>query len=561
MRRIFLFTFFFFVFLLVISLPRKPMISKPPESKPTIVLPLYTNSRWIVDEGGKRVKLACVNWVSHLEPMVAEGLSKQPMDAISKKIVSMGFNCVRLTWPLFLVTNDSLASLTVRQSFQSLGLFESIAGILANNPSIIDLPLIKAYQAVVSSLGANNVLVILDNRISKPGSSDGNGFLGNQYFDPDLWMKGLTRMATIFNGVTNVVGMNLRNELQGSRKNVNDWYRYMEKAAEAVHSANPDVLVIISGLSNGNDLSFLRNQQVNLTFTRKLAYEVHWNGLSDAKAWESGNQNEVCKREVDNFMRLSGFLLDQGWPLLVSEFGMDLRGTNVNDNRYMNCFIGVVAELDLDWSLRTLVGSYYIIEGVIGFNEYYGVLDWNWYGNRNSSFLQRISALQSSVRGPGLPEDNLHNVIFHPVTGLCVLRESIYLPLKLGTCNKSEAWNYLPRRTLTLKGTDFCIQAFRLGEPAMLGYTCALSSYQWETISDSKMHLSSKVFNGSRACLDVDSKNTVVVNSCKCLSRDNMCDPGSQWFKLVDSTSSSYTSPALELDTAFAYPYRYRYTM
>ena len=92
------------------------------------------------------MKLACVNWVSHLEPMVAEGLSKQPMDAISKKIVSMGFNCVRLTWPLFLVTNDSLASLTVRQSFQSLGLFESIAGIQANNPSIIDLPLIKAYQ-------------------------------------------------------------------------------------------------------------------------------------------------------------------------------------------------------------------------------------------------------------------------------------------------------------------------------------------------------------------------------------------------------------------------------
>lgn len=107
---------------------------------------LYTNSRWIVNEGGQRVKLSCVNWVSHLEVMVAEGLSKQPVDTISKSITNMGFNCVRLTWPLFLFTNDSLVSLTVRQSFNNLGLVESIAGLQANNPSILDLSVLQAYQ-------------------------------------------------------------------------------------------------------------------------------------------------------------------------------------------------------------------------------------------------------------------------------------------------------------------------------------------------------------------------------------------------------------------------------
>ncbi|GLT86552.1 hypothetical protein SLE2022_046860 [Rubroshorea leprosula] len=71
---------------------------------PVNSLPLSTNSRWIVDDQtGQRVKLACANWVSHLEPIVAEGLaeglSKQPLDVISKKILSMGFNCVRLTCP------------------------------------------------------------------------------------------------------------------------------------------------------------------------------------------------------------------------------------------------------------------------------------------------------------------------------------------------------------------------------------------------------------------------------------------------------------------------------
>ena len=69
----------------------------------------------------------------------------------------------------------------------------------------------------MSSLGANNVKVILENNISKPG---------DQYISADLWIKGLSQMATIFNGVSNVVGMSLRNELQGPRQNVNDWYRY-----------------------------------------------------------------------------------------------------------------------------------------------------------------------------------------------------------------------------------------------------------------------------------------------------------------------------------------------
>lgn len=114
----------------------------------TAALPLSTNSRWIVDDGksGERVKLSCVNWVSHLDVVVAEGLSKHPVDMISKKFLNMGFNCVRLTYPLFLFTNNTLGSITVRQSLKKLGLIESIAGFQANNPSIIDLPLIKAFQ-------------------------------------------------------------------------------------------------------------------------------------------------------------------------------------------------------------------------------------------------------------------------------------------------------------------------------------------------------------------------------------------------------------------------------
>ncbi|KAB2036234.1 hypothetical protein ES319_D04G210200v1 [Gossypium barbadense] len=510
---------------------------------PTTSLPLSTNSRWIVDDQtDRRVKLACVNWPSHLEPVFAEGLSKRSMDSIAEQIVSMGFNCVRLTWPLYLVTNDSLSSLTVRRSFQNLGLMEPIAGIQANNPSVIDVSLIQAFQAVVSSLGKNNVMVILDNHLSKPewccGYFDGDGFFGDPYFNPDLWVTGLTRMATLFNGVTNVVGMSLRNELRGPKQNINDWYRYMQKGAEAVHAANPNVLIILSGLSFDKDLSFIKNRPLILTFSRKLVFEMHWYGFSDGQAWVTGNPNRVCGRVTNDMKRMSGFLVDKGYPLFVSEFGVDLRGTNVNDNRYLNCFLGMVAELDLDWALWTLVGSYYLREGVIGFNEYYGILDWNWIDMRNSSFVERISALQSPFRGLGLLETELHKVIFHPLTGLCVLRKPSGSSLSLGPCTDSEAWNYSPQKTLELKGTQLCLQADEPGTMVKLGTICGGSNSRWETISDSKMHLSLKLGNVTSVCMDIDSNNDIVVAGCKCLNDDSQCDPKSQWFKLVNSTRS-----------------------
>ncbi|KAJ6890203.1 hypothetical protein NC651_023877 [Populus alba x Populus x berolinensis] len=53
------------------------------------------------------------------------------------------------------------------------------------------------------------------------------------------------------------------------------------------------------------------------------------------------------------------------------------------------------------------------------------------------------------------------------------------------------------------------------------------------------MHLSSNASSGTTVCLDVDSNNTIVTNTCKCLSNDNACDPETQWFKLVNSTRRS----------------------
>ncbi|KAK3142278.1 hypothetical protein QOZ80_4BG0344520 [Eleusine coracana subsp. coracana] len=504
-------------------------------------LPLSTSSRWVVGADGRRVKLACANWASHLEPAAAEGLARRAVGDIAARVAAMGFNCVRLTWPTYLATNATLASLPLRWSLERLGMLESVAGVRVNNPALLEMPLIDVFREVVSALASKDIMVILDNQMTTPGwccsKTDGNGFFGDKYFDPDEWLKGLSAMAKIFKNTENVVGMSLRNELRGPNQNISLWYRYMQLGAEAVHASNPNVLVILSGLDYDKTLSFLLAKKVGISFTGKLVYEQHWYGFSDGGNWEFQNQNDVCGMVIDSIRTKGLFLLQQGWPLFFSEFGFDMSGTHIGDNRYLTCFLSVAAEMDLDWAIWALQGSYYIREGILAYDESYGLLSWDWCTARNPSFIKRINSLQSPFQGPGLPNSREpYNVIFHPLTGLCVLVKASK-SLELGPCDESDAWNYTSAYELVLKNSGQCLQAKSVGENARLGTDCSKCNSKWQLISNSKMHVSTELTkNGTRLCLEASPDGAITTNPCKCLSVDPTCDPESQWFKIILSS-------------------------
>lgn len=86
-------------------------------------------------------------------------------------------------------------------------------------------------QEVVSNLGQNGVMVILDNHLTTPGwccgENDLDAFFGYPKFDPTVWAKGLGKMATLFRNFTNVIGMSLRNEPRGARDYPDLWFRYI----------------------------------------------------------------------------------------------------------------------------------------------------------------------------------------------------------------------------------------------------------------------------------------------------------------------------------------------
>lgn len=168
-------------------------------------VPLSTNSRWITNTAsGNRVKLTCVNWVSHLEPMIAEGLEKKPLNYIIKQIVSAGFNCVRFTWPTYMFTRPEYGTVTVAQSLDKFNLSAAKEGITKNNPGFVNMKVVDLHKAVVDELGKNNVMVVLDNHISLPkwccGADDGNGFFGDSNFDPEEWLRGLAAVARTYKG-------------------------------------------------------------------------------------------------------------------------------------------------------------------------------------------------------------------------------------------------------------------------------------------------------------------------------------------------------------------------
>jgi hypothetical protein len=136
--------------------------------------------------------------------------------------------------------------------------------------------------------------------------------------------------------------------------------------------------------------------------------------------------------------------------------------------------------------------------------------------------------------GPGLSNKKPYNLIFHPLTGLCVLMDSPSKPLQLGSCADSRAWNYTSDGKLVVKGTGYCLQSVNVGKNAKIGTDCSKPNSKWELLSNSSMHISSKLHkNGSSLCLDVGSDGTVITNRCKCLSENGTCSPESQWFKII----------------------------
>ncbi|KAJ4951820.1 hypothetical protein NE237_028652 [Protea cynaroides] len=509
-------------------------------------LPLSTSARWVVDTAsGRRVKLSCVNWVAHMEPMVAEGLDKKPLQDIASKVASLGFNCVRLTWATYMFTRTLPVNFTVARSLNSLGLGKAVLGIASNNPTLLNLTILQAYDAVVDELGASGLMVVLDNHVSRPkwccGADDGNGFFGDTYFDPEEWLQGLNIVANRFSGKSQVVGMSIRNELRGPNQTETDWYRYIRRGVKEVHNANPDVLVIVSGLNYDTDLRFLKGSSLGVDLDDKLVYEVHWYSFSgiNRQVWKTQSPGLVCADAIGSIEDRAGFLMqgENPVPLFISEFGVDQTGENLADNRFLSCFLAFAVERNMDCAVWALQGSYYLRNGQAGSEETYGVLDGNWDQTRNPNFQERFRLMQEIIQDPKSDNPKYH-IIFHPLSGRCA-RVNENNSVEASDCQDRNRWSYEGGQgPIRLLGTDLCLSVNGDGLPVTLSSNCSSEQSSWSMVSRSKLHVAAMDAEGRSLCLDNNPSNssTILTNKCVCSEDDTTnCEenPQNKWFKLI----------------------------
>ncbi|KAJ4711988.1 Endoglucanase [Melia azedarach] len=463
--------------------------------------------------------------------MLPEGLNKRPLKEIVGELANMHFNCVRLTWSTFMFTRDEYGQANVAQTLDSLGLEDAKQGIAKNNPFVLNMTHVQAYEAVVDELGAQGVMVLLDNHLSKPGwccsNTDGNGFFGDEFFDPDEWLLGLILVSQFSSPKQQVVAISLRNELRGPRQNVDDWYYYVSDGVSIVNQLNPSVLILVSGLSFDTDLSILKGKPLALGLDNKIVYEVHWYSFSqDQNNWINQPSNLVCGTTTQSFIDKSAFLTygDNPVPLLLSEFGIDQTNKNLADNFYITCLMAYAAERDLDWALWTLQGSYYLREGIPGHEDLFGALDEEWRQQRNPNFIQRLWFMQKMNQDPN--SQTTSYTIFHPESGGIVT-----------TGDNNTRWSYdgdgSPIKSMN---TDLCLNVVGDGLPPIISTDCSSEKSIWTTVSLTKMHLAAKDGNGQLLCLQKSFNSSLVLTSkCICIEDDPECseNPQSQWFKFA----------------------------
>ncbi|KAI2627818.1 glycoside hydrolase [Hypoxylon sp. NC1633] len=378
--------------------------------------PFVTSGRWIQDAAGSSITYVGVNWPGSIS-MIPEGLQYQSIESIVSKIKSLGMNAVRLTYATEMIDqyyDNGETDISIQKAFNdALGQEAGSAAydkIIANNPSFNERTTrLQVFDAVAAECAKQQIYVHLDNHISKAGwccsPLDGNSWWGDEFFDLGNWTRGLSFMANRGKSWSSLLSMSLRNELRPplsnftlatSSYNWETWYTHVKEGTEAIHTANADTLIFLSGLTSDQDLSPVVNG-TDLTPGSAVFNRDDFSGYANKLVLELHAYDNIIGPGPSNCTAVQKNLFDAGFkaltddaknqfPIVLTEFGLQQNATAAQDP-YIACLLDYISSRNAGWMIWQLGGSYYIREGIQDFDEPWGLLNHDWTDWRSSNFV------------------------------------------------------------------------------------------------------------------------------------------------------------------------------
>ena len=245
-----------------------------------VVLPLV--HAWLYSHGTEirsattylPVRLRCINWYgAHLQSFVAGGLDKRSCRQIAQSIKEIGANCVRIPLSVELVMRNPTPEAS------------AVSGIERSECNVSTA--LQVLDCQVKELTRWGLMVILNNHNSfagwvGAGERVPQGLWHSLRFPTRDWIASLSALASRYRSNPLVVGIDIWNEIHdqdgieitwGETGNVDsDWKAATLLADAAIRAANPEVLVIVSGLSRAYDLRAMHDLQ---NYRSKYVFTTH----------------------------------------------------------------------------------------------------------------------------------------------------------------------------------------------------------------------------------------------------------------------------------------------
>ncbi|WQF87077.1 Putative glycoside hydrolase, family 5, glycoside hydrolase superfamily [Colletotrichum destructivum] len=368
-------------------------------------LPLSVHDRYIVDSKNATVAMVGVNWAGHERAMIPEGLQYQSVEHIVRRIAETGFNSVRLTFASEMVDDiverggDVSLKTTLQNALGPENGTAVMAQIIKNNPAFGEgTRRLEIWDAVAAELARQKLYLHLDNHVSKAGwccnPYDGNGWFGDTNFNTSNWVRSLSFMAEHGKAANwpSFSSIGLRNELRdpfsgsppASLENTTwtTWKTRMVQAANAVHAANPDLLIFFSGRIFDFDISAPVQGRfgsepdfgfalAELPFRHKFVFEQHQydQGLVDDAC---ANYRDILTAFGSNAMTIADAGSNRA-PLVMSEWGHDQADeSGMFKDKFRRCLMDFMVDQQMSWMVWVMGGSYYTREGVQDRDEPWG---------------------------------------------------------------------------------------------------------------------------------------------------------------------------------------------